>query len=145
MAQISVRHLASIAGPAVRKGTHLEGEIHVTGGVDDVDEVVLPAACCCSRGDGDPPLLLLGHPIHGGRALMHLPNLRAPGPPSGKRNGSLSPRACDTMPFWELWEHPYIKAAPPYRSYALRIHLCSLLLGVTVFMVNCQKIVSERS
>ena len=39
--------------------SHLEGEVHVTGGVNDVDAVVLPCAGGGSRGDGDPALTLL--------------------------------------------------------------------------------------
>ena len=50
---------------------HLGGEIHVPRGVDDVDLVVAPVAGGCGRGDGDAPLLLLVHPVHGGFAVVH--------------------------------------------------------------------------
>jgi hypothetical protein len=35
----------------------------------------LPEAGGGSRGNGDATLLLLLHPVHGGRAIMHLANL----------------------------------------------------------------------
>src|SRR4029078_391816 len=37
--------------------------------------VVAPVRGRCRGGDGDPPLLLLGHPVHRGRALMDLTDL----------------------------------------------------------------------
>ena len=47
--------------------------------VDDVDPVLdagpLPEAGGGGGGDGDAPLLLLLHPVHGGRALMDLADL----------------------------------------------------------------------
>lgn len=46
----------------------------MTGGVNDVDEVLVPGAGGGSRGDGDTSLLLLGHPVHSRTSLMHLPN-----------------------------------------------------------------------
>ena len=55
--------------------SHLQSEVHVTGGVNNVDEVLVPSAGSGSRGDGDASLLFLGHPVHGGASLMHLPNL----------------------------------------------------------------------
>ena len=55
--------------------TNLKSEIHVTGGVDDVDEVLVPSASSGGRSDGDASLLLLSHPVHGGPSLVHLPNL----------------------------------------------------------------------
>jgi len=36
----------------------------VAGGIDQVDPDVSPAAGSGRGGDGDPPLLLLGHPVH---------------------------------------------------------------------------------
>ena len=41
-------------------------------GVDDVDLVVPPVAGGGRRGDGDPALLLLLHPVHGCFAVVHL-------------------------------------------------------------------------
>src|SRR5439155_23419967 len=43
--------------------------------IDDVDAVVAPEGSRSRRGDRDPALLLLGHPVHGGRALMDLADL----------------------------------------------------------------------
>ena len=61
---------------------HLHGEVHVARGVDDVDpglgELVLgalPIAGGGGGGDGDAALLLLGHPVHGGGAVMGLADL----------------------------------------------------------------------
>ncbi len=56
---------------------HLDGEVDVPGGVDDVDLVVVPEAGGSGGGDGDPPLLLLLHPVHGGGAVVHLTDLVA--------------------------------------------------------------------
>ena len=43
---------------------NLNGEVHVTGSVDDVDSVVLPEAGSRSGGDCYTSLLLLLHPVH---------------------------------------------------------------------------------
>ena len=50
---------------------HLQGEIHVTGGVDDVNTVFLPSARRSGARDGDPAFLFLFHPVHGRRAFVH--------------------------------------------------------------------------
>ena len=66
---------------------HLDGEVNVTRGVDDVDAVfrtvalgialpmALPKAGGRSRSDRDATFLFLLHPIHGGRTVMHFTNL----------------------------------------------------------------------
>ena len=58
------------------------GEVHVAGGVDDVDAVLgevlrhaLPEAGGGSRGDRDAALLLLLHPVHRGGAVVHFTDL----------------------------------------------------------------------
>ena len=51
---------------------YLNGKVHVAGGVDDVDPVSLPLAGSGSGGNGDTTLLLLLHPVHGGRTFMRL-------------------------------------------------------------------------
>jgi hypothetical protein len=43
----------------------------VAGGIDDVDSVIVPETGGRSRGDRDATLLLLLHPVHGGRAIMN--------------------------------------------------------------------------
>jgi hypothetical protein len=54
---------------------HLDREVDVAGGVDDVDPVTVPfAGGGCGR-DGDAALLLLRHPVHRGRALVDLTDL----------------------------------------------------------------------
>ena len=63
---------------------HLNGEIHVPRGVDDIDPVRLeaavhprPEAAYRRRGNGDPALLLLGHPVGGCRAIVYFTQLMA--------------------------------------------------------------------
>ena len=51
---------------------HLDGKVHVPWRVDEVYLVILPQAGGAGRGNGDAPLLLLGHEVHGGRAVVHL-------------------------------------------------------------------------
>ncbi len=62
-----------------QRALHLDGEVHVARGVDDVDAVqdpvAQPEAGRRGRGDRDAPLLLLLHPVHGGGALMDLTDL----------------------------------------------------------------------
>lgn len=52
--------------------SYLQGEVDVARGVDDVDAVVFPVASGGGRGDGDAALLLLLHPVHRRRTLVHL-------------------------------------------------------------------------
>ena len=54
---------------------HLDGEVDVTGRVDDVDAVVGPLARGRSRRDRDTALLLLLHPVHRRGAFVHLAEL----------------------------------------------------------------------
>ena len=54
---------------------NLDREVHVAGGVDDVDLVVLPEAGGCCGGNGDTALLLLRHPVHRGGAVVGLTDL----------------------------------------------------------------------
>ena len=63
---------------------HLGREVHVAGGVDDLEAVllaigltagVLPKAGGGCSGDGHAALLLLDHPVHGGSAVVHLADL----------------------------------------------------------------------
>jgi hypothetical protein len=60
----------------------LDREVHVAGGVDDVDAVLgqgrvhaAPETGGRSGRDRDATLLLLLHPVHGGRAIMHFADL----------------------------------------------------------------------
>src|SRR5699024_420936 len=68
---------------------YLNGEVHVAGGVDDVDPMpvllglggiaqqfrVAPVAGGRSRSDGNTTLLLLRHPVHGSRAIVRFTDL----------------------------------------------------------------------
>ena len=54
-----------------------DGEVDVTRGVDDVDAVVVPDAGGGGGGDRDATLLLLGHVVHGGGAVVDLADLVA--------------------------------------------------------------------
>ena len=58
-----------------QRALDLDGEVDVAGRVDDVDAVVAPVARGRGGSDGDAALLLLGHPVHDGRALVNLPHL----------------------------------------------------------------------
>ncbi len=54
---------------------HLDGEIDVARGVDDVDAMVVPLGGGGSGGDRDATLLLLFHPVHHRGALVNLADL----------------------------------------------------------------------
>ena len=54
---------------------HLGREIHVARRVDDVDPVLAPEAGRRGGGNGDPPLLLLRHPVHDRGAVVNLTDL----------------------------------------------------------------------
>src|SRR5206468_3512832 len=58
-----------------QRALHLDGEVDVPRGVDDVNGVAEPARRGSGRRDGDAAFLLLLHPVHGGRALMDLTEL----------------------------------------------------------------------
>ncbi len=53
----------------------LGGEVDVARSVDDVDPVLFPEAGGGRGGDGDPALLLLLHPVHGGGAVVDFTDL----------------------------------------------------------------------
>ena len=54
---------------------HLDGEIDVAGGVDEVEVVAYPVAGGGGGGDGNATLALLGHEVHHGRAFVDLADL----------------------------------------------------------------------
>jgi hypothetical protein len=54
---------------------HLDGEVDVPRGVDDVDRVALPLDLGGGGSDGDAALLLLLHPVHDGSALVNFTDL----------------------------------------------------------------------
>ena len=58
-----------------QRALHLDGEVDVARGVDDVDVVVAPLAGGGGRRDGDAALLLLRHPVHRRGAFVHLADL----------------------------------------------------------------------
>ena len=58
-----------------QRALHLDGEVDVARGVDDVDPVVVPEAGGGGGGDGDAALLLLVHPVHGGGAVVDFTDL----------------------------------------------------------------------
>ena len=69
----SIEHGAGAVEHAQR-AFHLGGEVHVAGGVDDVDANVFPEAGRGRGGDSDAAFLLLRHPVHRRRAFMDLTN-----------------------------------------------------------------------
>ena len=54
---------------------HLDGEVHMTGRVDDVDVGVAPVTGGGGRGDRDTTFLFLGHPVHHRSTLVDLAHL----------------------------------------------------------------------
>lgn len=58
-----------------QRALHLDGEVDVAGGVDDVDLVVVPEASHSRGGDGDTTLLLLLHPVGRGGTVVRLTDL----------------------------------------------------------------------
>ena len=54
---------------------HFGGEINVSGGVDDINDVVVPGGADSGGGDGYAALPFLGHPIGGGVAVVNLADL----------------------------------------------------------------------
>ena len=54
---------------------HFHREVHVPGRIDDVDAEVAPERRRRGRRDRDAALLLLRHPVHRRRALVHLAHL----------------------------------------------------------------------
>jgi hypothetical protein len=51
---------------------HLDGEVDVARGVNDVELTIFPEAGGGGGLNGDPPLLLLFHKVGGGRPFVHL-------------------------------------------------------------------------
>src|SRR5581483_4565500 len=49
-----------------------DGEVNVAGSIDDVDAVIAPEAGRSSGSDGNSPLALLLHIVHGGSAFVDL-------------------------------------------------------------------------
>ncbi len=72
------------AGPVQhpQRAFDFDGEIDVAGGIDDVDPMLvelaghaIPETGGRGGGNGDSAFLLLHHPVHGGRAIVHLAQL----------------------------------------------------------------------
>ena len=79
-AHCAVHHAGTVQH--AHRTLHLDGEVDVSRGVDDVDPVfrigkvhAFPEGGHGSGGDGDATLLLLFHPVGGGRAIMHFTQL----------------------------------------------------------------------
>ena len=75
-ALVAVEH-GDAAVEHAQRTLHLDGEVHVAGGVDDVEALAVPHGGGGGRGDGDPPLLLLLHPVHGRGAVVDFADLMA--------------------------------------------------------------------
>jgi len=44
----------------------------MAGSVDNINLCILPETACGGGGNGDPAVLFLGHPVHGGLAVIDL-------------------------------------------------------------------------
>src|SRR5690606_13806508 len=75
-ALIGVQHAYRTVEHAQRT-LHFDCEIDVTRRVDDIEALAVPERGGRGRRDRDAALLLLRHPVHGGRALMGLAHLMA--------------------------------------------------------------------
>ena len=76
--RLDARHTVEYGNSTVEdtQGTlHLDGEVHVPGGVNDVDLGVMPEGGGRGGGNGNAALLLLLHPVHGGGAVVDLADL----------------------------------------------------------------------
>ena len=73
-ALVAVEH-ADGAVEHAQRTLDLDGEIHVAGGVDDVQALVAPEAGGRSGRDRDATLLLLLHPVHRGGAFVDFADL----------------------------------------------------------------------
>ncbi len=58
-----------------QRALYFNGEVHVARGVDDVDAMIAPERCGCSRSNGDAALLFLHHVVHHGAAFVHFTDL----------------------------------------------------------------------
>src|SRR5689334_4145510 len=58
-----------------KRALHFDGEVDVARRVDDVDRVVQPGGSRRGGRDRDAALLLLRHPVHGGRAIVDFTDL----------------------------------------------------------------------
>ena len=57
-----------------RKSAGLSGEVDMTGGIDDIDEVVFPLSRYSRGNDGNTAFPLLGHPVGNSRAVIDIAN-----------------------------------------------------------------------
>ncbi len=73
---IAVEH-ANRAVEHAQAALHFDGEVNMSRSVDDVMSLAAPQGGGRRRCDRDTALLLLLHPVHGGRALMDLAHLVA--------------------------------------------------------------------
>ncbi len=53
---------------------HFNGKVYMSRSINDVYAMILPIAGSSGRGDSNPPLLFLVHPVHSGRTLIYLPH-----------------------------------------------------------------------
>src|SRR5450631_2918967 len=58
-----------------KRALDLDREVDVARCVDDVDAMAVPVGGRGGRGDGDPALLLLDHPVHRGAAVVDFADL----------------------------------------------------------------------
>ncbi len=75
-ALVAVEHAYGAVQHAER-ALHFDREVDVAGRIDDIQPLVAPETGRRGGRDGDAALLLLLHPVHGGRAIMDLADLVA--------------------------------------------------------------------
>ena len=104
------------------RALHLDREVDVAGGVDDVDLVLVPEARDGSRRDRDATLLLLLHPVGGRRTIVRLADLvvgsRVVQDALGRRRlaGIDVRHDADVADLGEVGEHVLCHGGVPYLS-----------------------------
>ena len=106
----------------------LDGEVDVTGGVDDVDLVLVPEAGDGGGRDRDAALLLLLHPVRGRGAVVDLTDLvvdaRVEQDALGRRRlaGIDVSHDADVADLAEVGEHVLCHADSPLRLFGYRCY-----------------------
>ena len=60
-----------------QRAFHFSSKVHVSWGVNQIDTVIFPEACCSSGSNGNTTFLFLLHPVHGSCTIVHFTDLMA--------------------------------------------------------------------